>query len=358
MATIVAAAGGGVWTTGGTWVGGVAPAAGDDAQLASTSGNVTISGAGSVCRSLDCTGYTGTLTHAGSATLTIGTTTPGASNIALKLVAGMTYTLGGSSSSVIAFVSTSATVQTVDTAGFPVAAPNFNGLGGSWQLQSALNDVPATGGSVLTLTAGTLDTNGKAITFHAFVSNFTNARTLTLGSSTVTLLDTGFQVWNLSVVTAMTLNAGTSSIILSGAAPVFTGGGKTYNNVTFSGTGVGEIRSANTFANLTVSTPGAGLILPSATTTTVTGALTISGTSGSLVTITAKTAASAATISIATGTVSEDFVSLQDSTATGGAAFYAGAHSTSVSNNTGWTFTAPPGGNTQAGRLSLLGAGA
>jgi hypothetical protein len=40
-----------------------------------------------------------------------------------------------------------------------------------------------------------------------------------------------------------------------------------------------------------------------------------------------------------------DYVSLKDSTATGGASFYAGANSTDVSGNTGWTFTAPPGGS-------------
>jgi hypothetical protein len=32
---------------------------------------------------------------------------------------------------------------------------------------------------------------------------------------------------------------------------------------------------------------------------------------------------------------------LKDNTATGGATFYAGANSTNVSGNTGWTFTAP-----------------
>lgn len=343
MATITAAPGGGNWTAGGTWVGGVAPTAADDALLTATSGNVTIN-AGSVCRSLNCTGYTGTLTHAGSVTFTIGDATAGLSNVALKLVAGMTYTLGGTSSAALAFVSTSATVQTVDTAGFSVGAVNFNGLGGSWQLQSAFHDVPATGGAVLTLTAGTLDLNGQAVTFHAFVSNFTTVRTLTMGSSLVTLLDTGFQVWNISTATNFTVNPGTSSIVMSGAAPVFTGGARTYNDLTHSGSGVAEIRLANTFHNLTVSTPGAGLILPSATTTTVTGTLSWSGTSGSPVTITAKTAGSAATISIASGIVSEDWMSLKDSAATGGATFYAGANTVNVSGNTGWTFTAPPGG--------------
>jgi hypothetical protein len=37
-----------------------------------------------------------------------------------------------------------------------------------------------------------------------------------------------------------------------------------------------------------------------------------------------------------------DYLSIKDSNATGGAAWYAGTHSTNVSNNLGWTFTAPP----------------
>lgn len=72
MATITAAAGGGNWTAGGTWVGGVAPTAADDVLLTVTSGNVTAD-TGSVCRSVDCTGYINTLTIANSTTaLSVG----------------------------------------------------------------------------------------------------------------------------------------------------------------------------------------------------------------------------------------------------------------------------------------------
>jgi len=53
---------------------------------------------------------------------------------------------------------------------------------------------------------------------------------------------------------------------------------------------------------------------------------------------------SAWTISKTSGTVSLDYVSLRDSTASGGASFYAGDNSTNVSGNTGWIFTSPPVG--------------
>jgi hypothetical protein len=154
MATITAAAGGGNWTTGATWVGGVAPTAADDAILDATSGNVTIT-TGAVARSLDCTGYTGTLTHASGNTLALGHSTAGAGNIALKFVAGMTYTLG-SATATINFVSTSGTVQAITTASKTIGAINVNGAGSSYQLTDSMTTNSA---SIVTLTAGTFDTN-------------------------------------------------------------------------------------------------------------------------------------------------------------------------------------------------------
>src|SRR3989338_1351048 len=70
------------------------PTAADDVIFDSNSGAMTID-SGAVCRSWDCTAGTGdyanTITHTAGVTLTIGTTTDNASNVALKLRAG-TYT--------------------------------------------------------------------------------------------------------------------------------------------------------------------------------------------------------------------------------------------------------------------------
>jgi hypothetical protein len=41
--------------------------------------------------------------------------------------------------------------------------------------------------------------------------------------------------------------------------------------------------------------------------------------------------------------VSGDFLDLRDMNATGGAEFYAGLHSTDISNNSGWIFNNSPG---------------
>jgi hypothetical protein len=72
---------------------------------------------------------------------------------------------------------------------------------------------------------------------------------------------------------------------------------------------------------------------------------TASGEAGRVLTLQSSSNGTARTLKKTSGTVSVDYMSIRDSTATGGAGWYAGANSTSVSNNTGWVFTAPPVGN-------------
>ena len=93
MATRTAAAGGGNWTAGATWVGGVAPTAADDAVLDATSGNVTID-SGAVCRSLDCNNTnTGSLEITGANTFgTINKTAAAACTLTLPTSSGITIT--------------------------------------------------------------------------------------------------------------------------------------------------------------------------------------------------------------------------------------------------------------------------
>lgn len=282
MATIVAAAGGGNWSSTATWVGGAVPTAADDVQLSATSGNVTIDAA-AACRSLDCSGggasnYTGTLTHNAAITLSVGTSTPGTSNIALKFVSGMTYTLGNAATSAISFVSTSTTQQSVTWASKAPGNIVFNGAGGKWQMQDGFTS--AANASV-TLNAGTLDLNGQTFSFGAMISNFSTARTLTLGASNITA--TGqFSGWNLGTTTNLSFNAGTSTITFTGNSSQMYPGPLTYNNVVFAGVGnpfIGN-NSAATFANLTrtgtaVKTDSFG----TSANITVTGTLTLSGNS-------------------------------------------------------------------------------
>lgn len=192
MATITAAAGDGNWSSAATWVGGVVPTAADDVRLASTSGNVTIDAAVS-CRSLDCTGYTGTLTHS-AVTLTIGDATAGAGNIALKLVSGMTYTLANGATSAITFASTAAATQTIDLGGKTVGNIVIGVTGTpSYAFISAINQGIA---ATLTSTAGNVNFDGLSNnsgfthTLGRFSATSTTARTLNGGLATYNFIGT------------------------------------------------------------------------------------------------------------------------------------------------------------------------
>ena len=241
MAVIVAAAGGGNWSAGGSWVGGIAPTAADDAQLNATSGAITIdgtSGTPNLCRSLDCTGYTGTLTQGSGATLNIGDAGGGS----LTLVAGMTYAPNAASK--INFVSTT-TGNTITTAAKQMGALGWNGAGGGWTFQDGYSNQ---NGSAWTLTQGTLDTNGKTFTITSFTDSGTAARTLTLGASSITL-GNGLN-WTFTSATGLTFNCGTSTINMTGGVSGnLSGAGQTFNNVTTQGTGT--VSGNNTFNSFT-----------------------------------------------------------------------------------------------------------
>ena len=61
------------------------------------------------------------------------------------------------------------------------------------------------------------------------------------------------------------------------------------------------------------------------------------------------------TLSKASGTVNVDYLSISYSVATGGATWNPGTNSINVSANTGWTFTASPGGTVVASRITSAG---
>ena len=335
----------GNWTTDATWSttsGGPAdttkPTAADDAVLDAASGaiNVTID-SGAVCRSLDCNGYTGTLTHTASVNLAIGDGTAGTGNRALRLAAGMTYTLNASAS--VSFKSTSATVQTVTTAGKNMPYTDFSGAAGSWQLADALTVT----GTTLALTQGTLDTNGQTVVAPIFNISNSNTRTLTLGSSAITLSSTG-TAWSAGTVTNLTVTANTATVTLTGTAATWASGNINWNglSVVLSGAGTQVINpgASVTIANLTrtgTALKGDGLSLTAGI--TCTGTFTATGNSAvNRLLVASNTLGTARTISAAA--VSLTNVDFRDITAAG-AATWTGTSIGNALGNTGITFTTP-----------------
>lgn len=86
-----------------------------------------------------------------------------------------------------------------------------------------------------------------------------------------------------------------------------------------------------------VSAYGAGFLLSSASSTTLTGIITTNAKEGEEARL-AATELTAAQLKKTSGTVSIDWVRIAFSVASGGASFFAGVHGVSVKENTGWKF--------------------
>jgi hypothetical protein len=284
-------------------------------------------------KNINFTGFAGTW-----AARTVATTIYGN----LTLSTGMTF---AASSGILTFGATSGT-QVVTSNAITVDEPlTFNGVGGTVQLADALLMGTT---RTLTHTNGTLDLNTKTLTVGTAYTTATGTKNLTFNGGTLVCPAVTTTAFNNAAPTGFTTTAGTGTgkISMTGAtAKTFVGGGATYNcTLSNDGAGALTISGSNTFTTIANGVQPTAFTFTAATTQTVTN-WNVSGTAGNLVTVISSTAAVPALLSKASGTVSSNYLSLKDSTATGGAAWYAGANSTNVSGNLGWLFSAAPVNN-------------
>lgn len=187
-----------------------------------------------------------------------------------------------------------------------------------------------------------------------------NTGTIDLGSGTHSLTGT-FTLWSVDSTASVIRGTSTLQITDTSANPKwFAGGGKTYYALTIAGSATTntEISGANTFYNLTITAPNT-VKFESGVSQTIENNFTATGSIGNVIVVGSITGASQHTLLKGGGVVACDYLTVTDSSAGGGAAWYAGSHSTNGGNNTGWIFTDPPvGGGYNAGRnLALLGVG-
>jgi len=149
------------------------------------------------------------------------------------------------------------TTQTITSAGKTFSCPiTIDTYGGTVQLADALNTALG-----LTVTNGTFNTQGYALSVANVASNNTNVRAINLGASTVTLTGSG-SVINFSTATNFTFNAGTSTISNSVNGSMDVTSTVSFYNLSFTGTTAVSVvfSGANTFNNLTIGAPNTSSI--------------------------------------------------------------------------------------------------
>lgn len=298
------------------------PTSADDVFFDANSGAVTVTVAfgETGCGNLDFTGFTGTF--AGSESLN--------AHGSVTLGAGMTITYIG--------------VLVLDNAGAASFTSNGKALIGNFTFRGGgtltLQDAFASGNINLN-NVSTLDTNDQLVTTGSLLDS-TNNCIFTLGASTLNLTGPA----PMQVSAGSTVNAGTSTINCSHAAPTFNGNNRTFHNLVYSkatGGGTLKITGSNTFNSLQVTNPPQTILFTAGTTTTIVADDGFpSGTSGNVVTIGSVTAANHSLVKsgdTANGNVLCDFLSISRSQASPVRTWLAGANSTDGGNNTGWRFS-------------------
>lgn len=272
---------------------------------------------------------------------------------------------------------------TVDTTGgnYVVAVGNIVVNGGTLTTNGSAITLAGTAGTLITVSSGTLTANTSSITisgafgtptFSSGLSGFTVANLTASGATTLSLGE-ALNISGALTISGTTFSPGAQTITLSGSGSVFTytsggytagtetikltdtsssgktfaGGGQTYNNIWFTGTGSGSytISGSNTFNDFKDDNSVAHSLLFTTGTTTSVTTFTVSGHVGALITITSTTTGTHTLHKNGGGTISSDYLNVQHSVATPVSTWDAGSNSVNnqsvATAGSGWTFGTP-----------------
>lgn len=327
------------WNVNSTWVGSVQPTAADDVIIPA-SAVITIPTATTVLARSLTVSASGTLAFASTtAVLNIGDGTAGAGNVAISISSTATITLTGIGT--IGLISTSATQQTITSAGKTLPIMTM-----STASNYILGDALTTSGT-FNFNLGTFDTGSFAFTPSVFASA-AGTKTLTLGTGTAITCNN----WNLRT-SGTTVTANTATITQSGSASNFdvnSLSGLNYNGTSLVQSGaatalIGQVStSLITLANYTrtgTATKTDGLTLGCNLTTT--GTMTINGNSSiNRMWVISDITGTARTLTAATVSVSN--LDMMDITGAGAGSWNIAActgNSGDCQGNSGITFTTP-----------------
>jgi hypothetical protein len=298
------------------------PTTADDVFFdASSTGTVTIATGNTGAKSINCTGFAGTVT--GAAAISVAGS--------VTLSAGMTYSHTGTM--------TITATGTVTTAGKTFSNLNINGNGIAVTLGDAIN----LSSRSLLITQGNFNTANFSVAAGIFDSSNSNVRTVSLGSSTITVGGgTSFDI-SFGTTTNLTFNAGTSQINIASNVGGFDAGNLTFNNVAFTSgvAGTRTLTGSSTFNNLTLGAPTTNGMAQLAISGSpiVTGTFTCAGANPLRRTfVRSNTPATARTITAAA--ISADNSDFRDITLAGAAAGATPARAGDCGGNSGITFPA------------------
>lgn len=326
-----------------------------DANSGSGTVTIAINGNNIGGASLDCTGFTGTLTGSLGQLLVYGNMTLGS---------GMTFSYTGG-----LFFNGNATL-TSNGKSIPCDLSGQQFINGAYTLTlgDAFVSTHSNGVFPTSDASAVFDANNKNVTC---VSYKMSNGTTTMGSGTWEMTGgannfdgTAYLPFYIS---GGTLNYDTSTVKFTYTGTntigprIDTAGGRLYNVWFARGASTGtnrfQFQTTQTYNDIKdTGTAAHSIVFTSGLTYTI-SSFNVTGSAGNLISINSNDTATH-TLSCASGIISCDYLSIQHSVATGGATFYAGANSTNNNSvataGSGWIFTAPPS-PAKGGTLSMMG---
>ena len=244
-----------------------------------------------------------------------------------------------SSSTNIGYFSKTGGTQSIDLNGKTIDNPiAFNGTG----TYTLVSNFTTTSSRAVALTSGTLNLNNKVLSCGTFSSTGSTTRSITFGTGNITITGSGTTAWNASGSALTTTGNGTISLT-SASAKTFVGGGFNYAaTLDQGGSGTLTITGNNTFAGLSDTVQPATITVTAGSTQSFTGAVTLAGTSGNLITLNSSTPGTRYTFNYSGAPVSSSlsFCSITDCIGYENAYWKAFQSNGCVNggNNLGWLF--------------------
>ena len=246
---------------------------------------------------------------------------------------------------------TSSGTQTVDTANLTIPFPLFVGSGGAGSngVVELANALTLNSANTLTLTSGTLSTNGLPVTAGLFNASGNLYRVLDLSNNTIELTGGG-NVWNVVTSTNFILNSANSTILAnnaSGNPTLLLGNGVAYDNVVFAGAGISTIYPSGNVTINTLSSPKTGpqtvVFNGNATNYTTVNNWNIVGDASNTVSLTSDNGTQFNLVYGGNSNVDVSYHTITNSVASPANKWYAlfTNNNANGGNNSGWIFTLP-----------------